>query len=125
MFLLDHLPRRSIAFPPITVPYTGAKYDTAPGGFHDYPEKSGYDTEDLLHGNFGVHSLDEGLEFLQSWLFFGLLRETSQVDMDILYERWNRWDGEEGSLVMTSPDLPRHLDMFRKSHYTARTPPAF
>ena len=47
------------------------------------------------------------------------------MDEDILYDRWNRWDDEEGCFVMTSPDLQRYFDMFLKTTTRPGPRPSF
>ena len=43
-------------------------------GFQRFPESNGYDLKELQSG---IYHEFPSLQFLQSWLFFGLLTETS------------------------------------------------
>jgi hypothetical protein len=86
----------------------------------------GFDTEDLLNGEFGPHDEVEGLAFLQSWLFFGLLREALGDRAELIYKWWvEDYDSiESGPKYMISPHLAAYLDIFaeRLSNRRSRPP---
>jgi hypothetical protein len=109
---LNHLPRRSLAYPPIRVPWTGCEYIGTPGQFHVYPELMGFDTEDLLKGEFGPHDEVEGLAFLQSWLFFGLLREALGDRAELIYKWWV----EDYDSIESSPKHMMSMEMHRERY---------
>ena len=113
VFLVNHLPRRHIAYPPITVPWSGCEYAGVAGQFLEYPELMGFDLDALQNGSFGVHSQEEGLAFLQAWLFFGLLQEMFAEKSDVIYKWWvEDWDDPEISPKnMKSPFLTKYLDV--------------
>ena len=73
----------------------------------------GFDLEQLQAGSFGAHSQEEGLVFLQAWLFFGLLKEAFADKADIIYEYWiEDWGNPENiHKIMQSPHLTKYLDV--------------
>ena len=115
-FLVNHIPRRSLAYPPISVPWTGCKYAEAPGKFLDYPELMGHKKDELRQGSFGEHSETDGLAFLQSWLFFGILREAFGNDCELIYKFWiEDYDSTESQPKnMASPLLATYLGIIAK-----------
>jgi hypothetical protein len=59
---------------PVRVPFfPGYTYDRE--GLADYPERLGWDLDQLADGDLQNRSLEEAISFLQSWLFFGFLTE--------------------------------------------------
>ncbi|KAK8030262.1 hypothetical protein PG993_011553 [Apiospora rasikravindrae] len=111
---MDHLPAVSEDNPRrnALVPYLGGEapqYPAKPQGaqmFADFPLRHGICVESLEES---VAENMDGLSFLQSWLFFGLLRETFARDaFDFHREDFIRTLAT-GEQVLTTEALPRYL----------------
>ena len=127
-FLLNHLPRRSISYPPVAVLWTGAQYEDYTGRsdqFMTYPRRMGFDLNELQSGSFVQHSQRDGLKFLQSWLFFGLLTEALGNESGVILRFWV--EGYEsdapGPKKMMSPHLGKYLDVFSQRLRDVRKKP--
>ena len=126
---MDHLelPRYPI-HPPISIPYLGVEpYDGE--DFETYPGRKGWTTADIGGSSACTKSLDERAAFLQTWLFFGLLKtflgdgfneqdyiltcsqEPSVTTLSKVQDRLNRLHPANAQDVskMTDFDLPESL----------------
>src|SRR5437764_8687877 len=75
---MDHIDLHSDNYhPPLAVPYLHGNrafgYDHK--GFVDFPKRIGVVPENILQGQLNGLSQLDGITFLQSWCFFGLLFE--------------------------------------------------
>lgn len=70
---MDHIEEvNNAAYAPLRIPCLSPdEYDQL--DWPSYPERSGYDKERLLNGDFSQHSPEETAGFLQNWLYFGTL----------------------------------------------------
>jgi hypothetical protein len=75
---MDHLPRVSNPHEPIDIPYLGGPlYDGR--DFEAYPASQQWDIERLQDGDLQGRSSAEAAQFLQSWLYFGMLYEAFRL----------------------------------------------
>jgi hypothetical protein len=71
---MDHLPSVPEPYQPIEVPYLGGKkYDGL--GFSGYPARQRWQVDVLLEGDLQGRTPTEAAQFLQTWLYFGMVRE--------------------------------------------------
>lgn len=72
---MEHIPTPSLpAFPRPKVPVLSCQqYDNI--GFDTFPARHGFDQSRLLSGDFSEHQTSRTASFLQTWLYFGTLRE--------------------------------------------------
>ncbi|KIX96649.1 uncharacterized protein Z520_07368 [Fonsecaea multimorphosa CBS 102226] len=96
---------------PIRVPWLGAGPDPGNGSFFDLPAEWGFSIDNLLRGDFGGHGDRQGLAFLQTWLFFGLLKEALGNQHRITPEHWvSDYGGDQArQKYMISPHLSSYL----------------
>jgi len=69
---MEHLPPVVSPYEPISVPFIAEEYDG--GDFTEYPSRRGLNLHRLTQGDFQNLSPDQVASFLQTWLYFGLLR---------------------------------------------------
>ncbi|KAJ9604147.1 hypothetical protein H2200_011670 [Cladophialophora chaetospira] len=100
---MEHLPRvADPALPPIKVPYLD-KREWGDNTYASYPRLRGWDKERLLGGDFSQHGPRKTEEFLQTWLYFGMLKEVFAVKIDSRhFVRSNRL----GERFITTKHLP-------------------
>jgi hypothetical protein len=97
----------------------GAEYAPSSCEFRDIPQQWGFTLDDLLQGDFGNQGVRQGLSFLQTWLFFGLLQETLGSQQRIVPQEWIAqydWTAEYASTqvrrrYLMSPKLRSYLMM--------------
>jgi hypothetical protein len=111
IFLLDHLPRMTLGSSPIRVRWLGAEYEGISGQFLDYPATWGFSIDSLLLGDFGAHGPQQGLAFLQAWLFLGLLKEALGNENRVVPQHWigNYTNTQVTKKYMISPYLRIYL----------------
>jgi hypothetical protein len=87
----------------------------------------GFDLDELLEGRFGVHDDEEGVAFLQSWLFFGNLCEALGSHANVIYKWWvEDYDSpDESQKYLWSPYLARYLHIFRRRLSDRKTRPTW
>lgn len=108
---MDHISLpRGCPHPPIQVPYVVTERFAYTGWhFSGFPAQHGFHVNQFIHNDFRGRSLKDVLSFLQSWAFFGLLKEVAillQVPVnlgDYLEET------KEGKMVLTTRKLPEML----------------
>src|SRR5215471_17037450 len=75
---MDHLPPVEDPYKPIRVPYLGGKeYDGL--DFGRYPLRQNLQVDLLVSGNLQGHTAIEASQFLQTWLYFGMLHEALRL----------------------------------------------
>ena len=71
---MDHLPRVRNPYTPIHVPYLGGgEYDGQV--FAEYPVRQGWNIDYLQQGDFQGRTANTAAQFLQTWLYFGMMHE--------------------------------------------------
>lgn len=118
---MEHFPPILHPFDPIEVPYKGGTYQG--GNFATYPcdQTSPFDLARLQEGDLGEHSQDAVASMLQAWLYFGLLKETLQLDVN--EADFVRQD-DNGRSLITTANLRSYLHRWKISHESAKADPA-
>ena len=106
---MDHLPPVSKPHKPIAVPYLGGVYDNK--NFARYPNRQNLDVGRLQQGDLQGASAADVESFLQAWLFFGMMMEF--MDMEIEPTDFLRTD-DSNEKYITTERLPQYLQRFRK-----------
>jgi Heterokaryon incompatibility protein (HET) len=94
------------AYAPLRIPCLSPdEYDQL--DWASYPERSGYNKEQLLSGDFSQHSPEETAAFLQDWLYFGVLwvvlgRNGSKANYVVA--------DSHGTGIITTKLLNEHID---------------
>ena len=79
---MDHLPSSTSDHHPVKVPYLGGPiYDNQ--GFSSYPDRVGWNTDELSSGRLGGRDREAAAAFLQQWLFFGLISQVLDTGLDL------------------------------------------
>src|SRR3954471_8364892 len=110
---MDHLPPVSTPYQPISIPYLGGPpYDNL--GIEGYPARRfghGYQVSALQQGDLQGRTELETAQFLQTWLYFGMLYEAYRLSDDhhVNYRDFVRAD-EAGKEWITTACLP---ELFR------------
>ena len=106
-----HFPRL-LRFIPPAVPYvvSSAPKDAYDGlEFSSFPERRGFNKDDLLKGDFAGRNDSELSEFFQAWLFFGMLSEVlSAAGQDFSLDDYVL-HGMDGRFYIESLPLRDHL----------------
>jgi len=119
-FLLQHVPRLTTAQEPIDTPWLGRRYEGRCGQFLNFPQHSGVLVDDLPSDLLEEGKYLDRLGFLQSWLFFGLIREMLGPDVEVTYEHWIAPTAStSGQIMLISPYLPHYLHMFSEKLQSA------
>ncbi|OAP61420.1 hypothetical protein AYL99_03623 [Fonsecaea erecta] len=115
-FLVENLPPMPSESTPIRVPWLGADPNPGNGSFFDIPANRGFNLDSLLRGDFSGHGARQGLAFLQTWLFFGLLKEALGPRQRIMPEHWVSDYGNDQVTrkYMISPHLSAYLLMIER-----------
>ncbi len=105
---MDHLPTVLEPYQPIEVPYLGGKrYDGL--DFLGYPARQHWQVDALIEGDLQGRTLIEAAQFLQTWLYFGMIREalTFNADDQIPWDDFVRVNQFGQSIISTTrlPDL--------------------
>lgn len=109
---MEHLPSVSLPFEPILIPYLGGPlYDGLP--YPDYPKRCGWDISSLLNGDLQGRTRDEASQFLQTWLYFGMLYEAFRLYSDHLDQNdFIRVDTVPGMKYVTTAHLPKYFNVW-------------
>lgn len=76
---MEHLPPVANPYEPIQIPYLGGpEYDGL--DFAGYPTRQNWDTDRLLVGDIQGRTAIEASQFLQTWLYFGMLHEAIRIE---------------------------------------------
>lgn len=95
---MDHLPYPEDAkFRPAAVPYT-CKVPYDGGKFAGYPERCGFNKTLFYDGSFAQVPPDTRAEFFQAWLYFGMLSEVLEANLNEFVN--------ERELLVTTTKLP-------------------
>ena len=70
---MDHFPPISHKHNPINVPFLGGEYDGE--DFNGYPGRQHWDLDKLQTGDLENRNTADAGQFLQSWLYFGMMQE--------------------------------------------------
>ena len=95
---MDHYAPISNPHRPVRVPYLGGQYDDL--DFAGYPSRHNWDIDRLREGDFQGASRRDAAQFLQTWLYFGLLHEV--LDMPIAAADFFRPDGPQEYVITTA-----------------------
>jgi hypothetical protein len=110
---MEHLPKGSHSLD-VKIPYICAEHYDQAGEWIDYPHRQGISLEHLHYRQFRRYPPQKVEQFLQNWLFFGLLDA-------ILPCRVNLEDfvsGEDGNRVVTTALLKSYLSKWKESEGT-------
>lgn len=123
---MDHLPPVSNPnFPPVEIEYLKSRgepsvleYDNQ--GFTDFPARAGWDKTHLLQGNFlpdFQQNTRPVAEFVQQWLFFGLLSAAMNhhYDMETILQDFTTTSPSSGKKVVSTRNLERYLIEWRNA----------
>ncbi|KAB8664833.1 hypothetical protein FH972_026257 [Carpinus fangiana] len=105
---MDHYPPLIRPVNVVEVPYLDGVYDN--GDFANYPTRRGINVQALLNGDLQHNSHNQILEFLQTWFFFGMIRDF--VEVDITATDFVKTD-ENGKKFLTTKRLPVYLGEWR------------
>jgi hypothetical protein len=111
---MDHLPSLLDPYEPIVIPYLGRKeYDGFK--FAGFPTRQGWDIDLLSAGDLQGRTIVEAAQFLQTWLYFGMLYETLKVreddhDPPLLIDDFLRVDEKSKKVIITTAVLPTRLE---------------
>lgn len=105
---MDHIPSVLEPYQPIEVPYLGGKrYDGL--DFLGYPARQHWQVDALIEGDLQGRTPIEAAQFLQTWLYFGMIREalTFNEGDQISWDDFVRVNQSSQSIISTSrlPDL--------------------
>jgi len=101
---MDHLPSVSEPYQPIEVPFLGGGGSIYDGlDFAGYPARKQWQVDDLLAGDLQCRTPIQAAQFLQRWLYFGMIREalTFHGREEIPYDDFVRTDQSDQSIVST------------------------
>lgn len=101
---MDHYSPISNPYRPVLVPYLGGQYDGL--DFAGYPSRRNWDIGRLEEGDFQGASRRDAAQFLQTWLYFGLLHEV--LNIPIAVTDFFRPEGPQ-DYVITTAKLPGYL----------------
>jgi hypothetical protein len=107
---MDHLPTVLNPHRPIQVPYLGGgDYDGQP--FAGYPTRRGWNIELLLQGDLQERTRAEAAQFIQTWLYFGMMYELLVLDdgHQIRVEKFIRVDELTRRRLVMTRKLPELL----------------
>src|SRR5271168_292230 len=109
---MEHLPHGRHKLN-IKVPYICTEPYDHDGDWKDYPDKKGISLENIRFHMFWKYPSDSISPFLQSWLFFGLLRAILQCDNKTVNEDFKYVDAT-GQVLITTRALPTYLQKWRE-----------
>src|SRR5436190_12720401 len=107
---MDHLPKVKDRHEPIDIPYLGGeKYDGL--DFGRYPGRQNWQISLLIDGDLQGRTALEAAQFLQTWLYFGMLHEALHLTEDdvIDLKDFIRIDDKSRQKFITTHQLPEHL----------------
>lgn len=111
---MDHIYGILDPYEPIVIPYLGGQeYDGFE--FARFPTRQGWDVDLLTAGDLQGRTIVEAAQFLQAWLYFGMLYETLKVceddhDPPLLIDDFLRVDEVSQQVIVTTAVLPKHLE---------------
>ncbi|KAK5011676.1 hypothetical protein LTR28_009141 [Elasticomyces elasticus] len=112
---MDHLPAVVNPHDPITIPYLGGnEYDGL--DFGGYPKRQNWQINALLDGDLQGRTHVKAAQFLQTWLYFGMLHvalrlsEDDQIHLGIFI----RIDGRSRQKFITTHQLPHLLQTWHQ-----------
>ncbi|KAM3076246.1 hypothetical protein ACMFMG_006246 [Clarireedia jacksonii] len=105
---MEHLPPISNPYKPVFIPFV-ADHNISSFDFSDFSNPKGLDVEQLLDGNIQNFPPKQIASFLQTWLYFGMMREV--LDIAINMEDFVRTD-PQGKWI-TTEKLPQYMQIFR------------
>ena len=125
---MQHLPPIAEPYNPIHVPYKGGQYER--GDYATYASRAtpSFDLTSLQSGDCGSHGREAAAKMLQAWLFFGLLQEALQLEVNIedFVERKTvtTADGQvKTEAFITTAELRGYLGRWREQHEAAKATP--
>jgi hypothetical protein len=107
---MEHLPPVSNPYRPLFIPFV-ADHNVDSFDFSEFHNPKGFDVQQLLDGNSQHFSPKQIASFLQTWLYFGMMREV--LDVEITIEDFVRTD-EKGKWI-TTEKLPQYMQVFRNT----------
>ena len=111
---MDHLPQVNDPYAPLDIPYLGGRqYDCL--NFSGYPTRQKWQINRLVNGDLQGRTDTEAAQFLQTWLYFGMLHEALQLDEDdrIDLNGFVRTDAKSQKKFITTHQLPELLHKWR------------
>jgi hypothetical protein len=108
---MDHIPLPSgCPHSQIEVPYVVTdRFAYTGSNFLRFPLMHGFSLPQFIHNDFKGRSLGDVLSFLQSWAFFGLLREVTIIlQVPVNLDDYVR-ERADGKMVLTTRKLPERL----------------
>ena len=118
---MDHLPSVVSPFDPILIPYLdGEEYDGL--DFSGYPSRQSWQVNLLAKGFPQGRTALEGAQFLQAWLYFGMLHEALRLVEDdrIPLQAFIRFDEGLQRKYITTSQL---LELLRNWHHRVKQMP--
>lgn len=112
---MDHLPAVADPHEPIYVPYLGGlEYDGLE--FCGYPTRQAWEVSRLLEGDLQGRTATEAAQFLQTWLYFGMLHESLSLDIDDRFQLGDfvRFDEERQEKLISTRPLPELMKSWRQ-----------
>ncbi|KIX10279.1 uncharacterized protein Z518_01361 [Rhinocladiella mackenziei CBS 650.93] len=112
--MVDHLQLpRQLRYPLPSIPYVlrsppSSAYDGLE--FSSYPQRRGFNKDELLQGHVAGRSDEELNEFFQSWLFFGTIYEVFRIAKEKFNMTEFVWVNGDGQQLITTRPLRKHLD---------------
>ncbi|KAK4951156.1 hypothetical protein LTR66_013862 [Elasticomyces elasticus] len=112
---MDHLPTVVNSYDPIAIPYLGGnEYNGL--DFGGYPERQNWQISALLDGDLQGRTHVEAAQYLQTWLYFGMLHEALRLfeDNHIQLSIFIRIDDQSHQKFITMHQLPRLLQTWHQ-----------
>jgi hypothetical protein len=120
---MQHFPRIAEPCNPIRVPYRGGRYRGSNFATYLNDQDPPLDLTKLQAHDFGHHSQASVAQALQVWLYFGLLSEALQLDVDEEDFIEASWDGNIERKFVTTERLRDYIHQWRAAHENAKANP--
>jgi hypothetical protein len=103
---MEHLPSLEQPYEPIQIPYLGGPIFDG-GDFAGYPARQNWNTQLLLQGQLQGRTASEASQFLQTWLYFGMLNEALKLEESDIVDLsgFTRTDSVTGEQLITTAPL--------------------
>ncbi|KAL3427769.1 het domain protein [Phlyctema vagabunda] len=105
---MEHLPPVENPYRPLFIPFL-ADHNASSFEFSDFQNPRGFNINSFLAGDLQGFSTDQIASFIQTWLYFGMIREV--LDANIPTEEFVRTD--KGGKWITTERLPHYMQLFR------------
>jgi hypothetical protein len=105
---MDHLPNVLEPYQPLEIPYLGWRYDGL--DFAGYPFRQCWDVDALLTGDLQGRTPIEAGQFLQAWLYFGMICEALRFNAgdQIPLQEFVCWN-QSHQMIISTRRLPALL----------------